>query len=140
MTNEQDKLTTADMAYGKEGGTTDTEERRIDGGHEDTTIRDVQRPEGVQETDTEPLLPQDQTGGYRQRWDSIQARFVDEPRDAVQEADTLVAEVIQQLAQKFADARQKLEGQWGRGDDVSTEDLRVALQQYRSFFNRLLSA
>jgi hypothetical protein len=69
----------------------------------------------------------------------IQVGFVDEPRRAVEEADKLVASAIQRLAQVFAAERTKLEGEFKRGDNVSTEDLRVALQQYRSFFSRLLS-
>jgi hypothetical protein len=70
----------------------------------------------------------------------VQAGFVDEPREAAKEADSLVAELMQKLADSFAKEREKLEGQWDSGDDVSTEDLRIALQRYRSFFNRLLSA
>jgi hypothetical protein len=64
---------------------------------------------------------------------------VDEPRRAVERADELVAQVIKRLAESFAQERSKLEGQWGRGDNVSTEDLRVALQRYRAFFDRLLN-
>jgi hypothetical protein len=64
---------------------------------------------------------------------------VDEPRRTVEQADELVAQVMQRLAESFASERERLEGQWGRGEDVSTEDLRVALQRYRSFFQRLLS-
>jgi hypothetical protein len=75
----------------------------------------------------------------RSRWDAIQTGFVDEPRNTVEQADTLVADVIQQLARSFADEKAKLEQQWGRGTDVSTEDLRLALRHYRSFFDRLLS-
>lgn len=74
------------------------------------------------------------------RWREIQADFVDHPRQAMQDADALVAGLMQQLAQTFAQERQQLEGQWSRGDDVSTEDLRVSLQRYRAFFERLLSA
>ena len=85
------------------------------------------------------LLATDEQQALRSRWDSIQTGFVDEPRQAVEQADSLVAEVMQHLAQLFADERNKLESQWSRGDDVSTEDLRVALQRYRSFFDRLLS-
>ena len=59
-------------------------------------------------------------------------------RRAVEQADSLVAEVIKRLANSFAEERSKLDGQWGRGDNVSTEDLRVALQRYRAFFDRLL--
>ena len=71
---------------------------------------------------------------------ALQARFVDEPRDTVSEADSLVAELLRDLAQSFDDARSKLEEQWSSGEDVSTEDLRVTLQRYRSFFERLLEA
>jgi hypothetical protein len=79
-------------------------------------------------------------GEYRHRWDAIQAGFVDEPRRAVENADALVADVIQQFVRSFADERSQLETQWSRGDQASTEDLRVALRRYRSFFDRLLSA
>ena len=89
---------------------------------------------------SEPLLPTDQTGQYANRWEKIQAGFVDEPRESVEQADGLVAELMQQLASSFADERQRLESQWDNGDDVSTEDLRVALTRYRSFFERLLAA
>ena len=75
----------------------------------------------------------------RTRWTDIQAGFVDEPRRAVEQADGLVAEAIKRLAETFANERNQLEGQWDRGGDVSTEDLRQALQRYRSFFSRLLS-
>lgn len=85
------------------------------------------------------LLPEGEVGDLRGRWDSIQTSFVDEPRRAVQEADALVAGAMKRLAEVFASERAGLEGQWSRGDDVSTEDLRIALQRYRAFFSRLLS-
>ena len=75
---------------------------------------------------------------YAARWVAIQAAFVDEPKKAVEQADKLVEEVIQNLSKTFANERQKLEGQWSRGDAASTEDLRVALQRYRQFFQSLL--
>jgi hypothetical protein len=87
-----------------------------------------------------PLLPDDETDRFTTRWREIQIAFVDEPRDSVAKADSLVADVMQRLAASFSDERQRLESQWDRGDDVSTEDLRVALTRYRSFFDRLLSA
>ena len=87
----------------------------------------------------EPLLPQDFSNDLRSRWDHVQAGFVDEPRSAVKEADALVSQAIQRLSDGFAEARSGLEHQWDRGEDVSTEDLRQALQKYRAFFNRLLS-
>jgi hypothetical protein len=70
----------------------------------------------------------------------VQVGFVDDPQGTVKEADTLVAELMQRLAQTFAEERASLESQWERGTDVSTEDLRVTIQRYRSFFDRLLAA
>ncbi len=87
-----------------------------------------------------PLLPEGEAVEFQARWKALQTSFVDEPRRAVEEGDALVAELMQRLANSFAEERQSLETQWDRGDDVSTEDLRVALQRYRSFFDRLLSA
>jgi hypothetical protein len=69
----------------------------------------------------------------------VQSAFVDEPRKAVEDADHLVAAAMKRLAEMFAEERQKLEHQWDRGDNVSTEDLRIVLRRYRSFFSRLLS-
>jgi hypothetical protein len=85
------------------------------------------------------LFPAEEADELHRRWDSVQAGFVDEPRRAVEEADSLVASAMKRLAETFADERANLERQWDRGDDVSTEDLRVALQRYRAFFTRLLS-
>ena len=84
------------------------------------------------------LFPENESRDFHKRWTDIQTAFVDEPRHAVEQADELVAEVIKRLADSFARERSRLEGQWGRGDNVSTEDLRVALQRYRAFFDRLL--
>jgi len=88
----------------------------------------------------EPLFPGERAGDLRERWHTLQARFVDEPRETVEDADALVAELLQELAQGFSDARRSLEAQWAEGQDASTEDLRLALQRYRSFFERLLAA
>lgn len=87
----------------------------------------------------QPLLTADTGASFQRRWEEIQTRFVDEPRGAVQDADALVANVMQQLAEGFAQERERLEAHWDRGEDISTEDLRVALQRYRSFFRRLLT-
>lgn len=84
------------------------------------------------------LIGGEQMERYASQWNGIQAAFVDEPRKAVEQADQLVAQIIQDLTKTFASERQKLEGQWSRGDQVSTEDLRVALQRYRQFFQSLL--
>jgi len=84
------------------------------------------------------LLDREESEHLRRRWNEIQGKFVDEPRSAVQQADTLVSEVIEKITQMFANEHSSLEGQWNQGNDVSTEDLRKALQRYRSFFNRLV--
>ncbi|MGW0661469.1 hypothetical protein [Streptodolium elevatio] len=86
------------------------------------------------------LLEPGDAKDFRVKWQEIQSDFVDHPKDAVREADTLVAEVMRTLAASFASRKDGLERQWAQGDDVVTEDLRIALQRYRSFFNRLLSA
>jgi hypothetical protein len=87
-----------------------------------------------------PLFEETQRQRAESEWESIQTGFVDEPRHAVERADTLVADLMQRLAASFAEERSQLEAQWDRGEDVSTEDLRLALQRYRSFFGRLLQA
>jgi hypothetical protein len=87
-----------------------------------------------------PLLSESEVGELRSRWGNIQAEFVDEPRRSVQQADQLVASAVQRLTEGFANERASLEQQWDRGDSVSTEDLRLALQRYRTFFGRLLNA
>jgi hypothetical protein len=104
---------------------------------------DVDEPVARDEPDRsarEPLLPVEQSEEFTGRWQQIQTGFVDEPRRSVEQADRLVADLMKNLAARFADERERLESQWDRGDDVSTEDLRLALTRYRSFFDRLLSA
>ena len=91
------------------------------------------------DTHATPLFAGNESDDFRRRWTDIQAAFVDEPRQAVEKADSLVAEAIKRLAEIFARERSTLEQQWAQGSDVSTEDLRVALRRYRSFFDRLLS-
>jgi len=86
------------------------------------------------------LLADDELQSILAQWKDIQAEFVDEPRKAVQDADTLVADLMQRLARMFATERDQLESRWASGDDVSTEELRRGLRRYRSFFERLLAA
>jgi hypothetical protein len=86
------------------------------------------------------LFPSNDAEEFRSRWDSIQTGFVDEPRQAVEQADHLVDEAMKKLSSTFTDERAGLERQWSQGDDVSTEDLRMALRKYRTFFDRLLAA
>jgi hypothetical protein len=85
------------------------------------------------------LFPDNELNELRARWDKAQIGFVDEPRAAVEQADSLVATVVKRIAEQFAAERAELEHQWDRGDNVSTEDLRQALRRYRSFFDRLLA-
>jgi hypothetical protein len=86
-----------------------------------------------------PLFHEEEGRGFRGRWEAIQTGFVDEPRTAVEQADALVAEVMTRLTAVFADERKSLEAQLSSGEKVSTEDLRIALKRYRSFFERLLA-
>jgi hypothetical protein len=99
----------------------------------------VERRQADQKQPDTGLFPGTEAQTFQGRWSDIQTSFVDEPRKAVEQADSLVAEVMQRLAQVFADERSRLEQQWDRGEDTDTEALRQALRRYRSFFDRLLS-
>jgi hypothetical protein len=128
---EEERLSTADLAG--------RAEPRPERAERPAMSFDQQQAQGGGGEGAEPLFPPNEAGELRSRWDSIQAGFVDEPRRAVEDADSLVAQAMKRLAEIFADERQNLERQWDRGDDISTEDLRQALRRYRSFFGRLLS-
>jgi hypothetical protein len=84
------------------------------------------------------LLPADRNEELSGRWHEIQASFVDEPQKSVEDADALVDDLMRQVTEGLATQREALESQWSAGDDVSTEELRVALKRYRTFFDRLL--
>jgi glutathione S-transferase len=149
-TDEQEELTTADLA---QGSRTEVSEEETDS--EKLGPRPVSPERNAAERNLEnrrtaqfgttanenasPLFPSNELENLRSRWSEIQTAFVDEPRKAVEQADNLVASAMKRLAEVFAEERSKLEKQWDRGDNVSTEDLRVALQRYRTFFQRLLS-
>lgn len=131
------EITTADLAQGKRPvAATD-----VRGPQVLTSERAAEQsiPQQGSATDTTPLFPGNELDSLRTRWKEVQTAFVDEPRKAVEQADGLVASAMKRLAEVFAEERSKLEQQWDRGDNVSTEDLRVALQRYRTFFDRLLS-
>jgi hypothetical protein len=136
------ELSTRDLAEASEPEETETAPADEPLARERSELGDDStRPEQQREAEERgPLLPDDETDGFTTRWREIQIAFVDEPRESVAKADALVADLMQRLATSFSEERQRLEGQWDRGDDVSTEDLRVALTRYRSFFDRLLSA
>ncbi|GAA3908359.1 hypothetical protein GCM10023084_70730 [Streptomyces lacrimifluminis] len=122
-----------DEPTGADPGTRD-EER----GADSHTQHQATDPGARAEDEAPQLLTPEDEEGFRTRWQEVQNEFVDDPRDAVHTADALVAEVMQKLAATFADHKQELEGQWNRGEQADTEDLRLALRHYRSFFNRLL--
>ena len=135
------ELSTADLAAAADRGTGESTaelERRLDD-REVERSRAVPGPADSAASHAAPLLAPDVVNDFQGRWSEIQAGFVDEPRRAVEQADGLVADAIKRLAESFARERAQLEGQWDRGDDVSTEDLRQSLKRYRSFFSRLLS-
>jgi hypothetical protein len=144
---------TRDSQYDLDRGRTDTGVRADEFDRRETVSGDTvlsstgQRPsqlpnpaatDGADVNTASPLFPSGEAEGFRTRWTDVQTGFVDEPRSAVEQADTLVAEMMKRLAQVFAEERAHLEEQWSRGDDISTEDLRQALRRYRSFFDRLL--
>lgn len=87
----------------------------------------------------EALFPSERALDFRTRWDSVQTAFVDEPRQSVTQADALVGEMLDQLAQTFRTQRESLEQSWDKKEGTSTEDLRTALRRYRTFFERLLT-
>jgi hypothetical protein len=132
MKEERREIHTEDLARPSEAADRAVLERGpVVVGHET-----VSRPAEVART---VLFKDDESGQFRTRWTEVQSAFVDSPRSAVERADSLVAETMKRLAEMFSDERKKLEGQWDRGDNVTTEDLRVALQRYRAFFDRLLN-
>ena len=86
----------------------------------------------------EQLVSREAAMDFKARWEAIQQGFVDDPRSAVSDADTLVSDVLKQLSDGFDEQHRQLEGQWSNGEP-DTEGLRSALQRYRDFFDRLLT-
>jgi len=130
--NAGERLTTADMAATASAPTK----------AKAPIVEDRANPQEMvpsSEEGFEPLFDDGESEGFQSRWYAIQAGFVDQPSQSVKEADELVATVMKRLAEVFAAERENLELDWARGEDVSTEDLRLALRRYRSFFDRLLS-
>jgi hypothetical protein len=118
----------------------DTSDQPVEGGQlvEEPISENKARIDTTQEK-LAPLFDEEAAGRFRSRWLAIQSRFVDDPGDSVKQADDLVADVIKNITASFADRRGFLEKEWNSGGDTSTEDLRIALKQYRSFFDRLLT-
>lgn len=132
---EQRRLRTADVAAAVGGA----QEKREEARQKAATAESQARPIKVEDEHLTPLFSAEDAQELRARWASIQTGFVDEPRRAVEQADELVAEVMRRLAETFSKERSELESQWDQGDKVSTEDLRLNLRRYRSFFERFLS-
>jgi|AAFX01.1.fsa_nt_gi hypothetical protein len=133
MAQNKSKLTTDAIAG---AGKHDAEPQLSEDTQGSARAQDRRESSGVP---LEPLFDDNVDHDFRARWREIQTGFVDEPRHAVEQADELVAELMQRLAQSFSEQRTNLEHQWDASDEVSTEELRVALTRYRSFFERLLS-
>jgi hypothetical protein len=140
----QERLSTADMVSA--GQASSRPESPEDVKDTPPNVRQIDRPvpgaatvHGAREEAPGALLAATEATELRHQWETIQTGFVDEPRRAVEDADSLVAQGMKRVAEVFAEERAGLERQWSEGRDVSTEDLRVALTRYRSFFDRLLS-
>lgn len=102
------------------------------------TMAETARPVPAEESAPAALLGSEEVRDLRERWTAIQSSFIDEPRRSVAEADRLVEEATGRITERFEQERERLEGIWESGEDVTTEDLRVTLQRYRAFFDRLL--
>lgn len=126
------KLTTEDVAGAAHGRGTEAIARPA-------REENLRAEEGSAPAELSPLFSQDEEQNFRARWKEIQTGFVDEPRRAVEQADELVAQLMQRLAESFSQQRTSLEKEWDKSEEISTEDLRLALRRYRSFFDRLLS-
>ena len=140
---ENTGLSTAALAHADEPIEQKLVERRDDGrdmsASVDNRVNATAQPSESETDGQEALFSQDESKELYAKWDAVQVGFVDEPRQAVERADSLVAGAMKRLAEIFAEERARLEGQWDRGDSVSTEELRLALRRYRAFFGRLLS-
>jgi hypothetical protein len=130
-------LTTADLAGGGERRDQPDQPNGMDR-HDGPPSADRPAPPASAEPGA-ALFSTEQASTLKSRWQEVQVGFVDEPRQAVERADKLVAEVMQQLAQGFADERGALEAQWNSGQQKETEELRQAFRRYRTFFDRLLT-
>lgn len=115
------------------------EERRDRDEGREEQVRENRAPAATAREELVPLFEDEDAKRFRNQWLSIQSKFVDDPRESVKQADDLVAGVLKSVTMGFSDRRVALEKQWNSGENISTEDLRVALKRYRSFFDRLLT-
>jgi hypothetical protein len=130
-------LTTADLAT--------SSNRPATSAQADRPVLEAINTDGVTQTAIKedaklaPLFTRDVAMDFRSRWDVVQRGFVDDPQAAVRAGDELVAQVIKSLAETFASQRSELEGGHEHTEESTTENLRLSLRRYRSFFERLLS-
>jgi len=121
-----------------EPGRADTSQRDSRLAEADTNPDPAASDTGAGTGAREPLVPQQRSAAYTARWNDVKSDFVDEPKQAVAAADQLVSELLDELQELFRNQRHDIE-QGLDADQTSTEDLRLALRRYRSFFDRLLS-
>jgi len=129
-------LTTSDLATAAE---TRTAQREVERNVNEPPTENRNAELITEDEQLAPLFSPDAAKEFRSRWDAIQSSFVDDPKRAVRQGDELVAQVLKSLTETFSNERSRLEGQLDQSDKASTENLRVALRRYRSFFERLLS-
>jgi len=141
----------ADTVAGKDEQPTDTAGRaepdadrqarlagKVEQRSETARMTDADRETETAEGRRTTLIPPERAESYNSRWNELKSEFVDEPRRAVQGANELVGEVLDELEELFRRQRADLE-QGLDSEQTGTEDLRQALGRYRSFFDRLLS-
>jgi hypothetical protein len=135
-----DEENTADAVHAPEPATDDIGADAVREAEPVADAVEAEPPRADHESSTaEVLFADDDVSELRARWAGVQAAFVDNPKECVQKADHLVSDLVEQLTAGFAQARSRLEEQWSRGQEASTEDLRMALMHYREFFDRLLT-
>ncbi|MGA3256314.1 MAG: hypothetical protein ABSD32_19835 [Mycobacterium sp.] len=137
MTTQDQQTETTGPTQGIESSTVGTDSSTV--GTESLTAGIGPSTVGTGPSTEKSLFAEDELSGLRSRWDDVQSGFVDDPRECVHKADGLVSDVVDQLTTGFSEARSRLEAQWARGEQASTEDLRLALKRYREFFQRLLA-
>ena len=103
------------------------------------SMPETKAPTRNEDDSLEPLFSPDAARDFRASWDAVQIGFVDDPKQAVRQADDLVRQVLDDLARSFSNERSALDGSADAASQASTENLRLALRRYRSFFQRLLS-
>src|SRR5882724_10436922 len=138
-TPREESLATAKEDVSSIGRRTINTQTIAGAGKAEPELAETVRGSDIREPELSHLFSEETERELRTQWHEIQTGFVDEPRRAVEQADELVARLMQQLAQSFSDQRNSLERQWEQAEKISTEDLRLALRRYRSFFERLLA-